>query len=421
MSVQHSVLPNGFHVVSEHMPGLQSASVGVWVKTGGRNETLAQNGIAHFLEHMAFKGTKKRSALDIVELIENVGGYINAYTSREVTAYYTRVLKEDVALSIELLFDILQNSTLDAREVEIERGVILQEIGQSHDTPDDVVFDWLQETAFPNQALGRTILGPEERVKNFSRNDLISFVKTHYRPEQMILAAAGGLDHDEILKQAESTFGHLAKGHASVNNEVASFKGGDFRKNKDLEQAHVTMAFEGPNYLSKDIYTAQIYSIALGGGMSSRLFQEIRENRGLCYSIFSQASAYSDTGMLTLYAGTSGEQVRDLMELTVQELDRAARDMSQQELDRARAQMKAGLLMGLESASNRAERLARMIQIWGHVPKIEETIAKIEATHLSDVVSFAEYIAAEAPSATALYGPVKNAPYLDELKRAYVA
>ena len=420
MSVEHSILPNGFHVVTEHMPGLQSASVGIWVKTGGRHETIEQNGIAHFLEHMAFKGTSTRSALDIVELIEDVGGYINAYTSREVTAYYTRVLKENVELSIELLFDILKNSTFEEREIEVERGVILQEIGQSLDTPDDVVFDWLQETAFPKQALGRTILGPAERVKNFKRDDLLSFVKTHYRPDQMILSAAGGVDHDEIMRLVEKTFGALPQSSVTVNKEAAHFKGGDFRKVKDLEQAHVAMTFEGPNYLSDDIYTAQIYSIALGGGMSSRLFQEIRENRGLCYSIFSQAGAFSDTGMLTIYAGTSGEQVKDLMEITIQELDRAAQDMKQSELDRARAQMKAGLLMGLESASNRAERLARMVQIWGHVPDITETVDKIDAINLSNVSDFAEHIAARAAYASALYGPVETAPYLDHLLRTRV-
>lgn len=421
MSVQHHTLSNGFQIVTEHMPGLQSASVGIWVKAGGRHERSDQNGIAHFLEHMAFKGTASRSALEIAEMIEDVGGYINAYTSREVTAYYTRVLKNDVGLSLNLLFDILQKSVFEAKEIEIERGVILQEIGQALDTPDDVIFDWLQETAYPDQALGRSILGPSEQVSVFDRDNLIAFIKEHYRPNRMILSAAGAVDHDAIVKFAESTFGNLPAMHSAEKFSTARFQSGEFRKQKDLEQAHLALAFESPGYLHDDIYAAQIYSIALGGGMSSRLFQEIRENHGLCYTIFAQAGAFSDTGMMTIYAGTNAEQLPQLMKLTFDELSRAAEDMSQVELDRARAQMKAGMLMGLESASNRAERLARMVQIWGHVPLIEETVAKIENVSLEKLRQFAEHSASSASSAMALYGPVEKAPLLADIKASRAA
>ena len=417
MSVKLHTLSNGFQIVTEHMPGFQSASLGIWIKAGGRHERAEENGIAHFLEHMAFKGTKSRSALQIAEMIEDVGGYINAYTSREVTAYYTRVLKEDVALSINLLFDILQNSIFEEKEIEVERGVILQEIGQSLDTPDDVIFDWLQDISYPDQALGRTILGPSERVKNFSRANLIDFIAQHYHPERMILSAAGGIDHDEIIRLAEASFGTLPMRAAPENFGKAKFVGGEFRKEKSLEQAHVALAFESPSYRDDDIYTAQIYSVALGGGMSSRLFQEIRENRGLCYTIFAQAGAFSDTGMITIYAGTSEAQVPDLMSLTFDELRRAAEDMSSNELERARAQMKAGMLMGLESASNRAERLARQVQVWGYVPDLEETVAKIENVTLDRLRSFSEHIASKAPAALALYGPIQNAPTLNEIQQ----
>mgnify|MGYP003336605640 FL=1 len=399
------------------MPGFQSASLGIWIKAGGRHERAEENGIAHFLEHMAFKGTKSRSALQIAEMIEDVGGYINAYTSREVTAYYTRVLKEDVALSINLLFDILQNSIFEEKEIEVERGVILQEIGQSLDTPDDVIFDWLQDISYPDQALGRTILGPSERVKNFSRANLIDFIAQHYHPERMILSAAGGIDHDEIIRLAEASFGTLPMRAAPENFGKAKFVGGEFRKEKSLEQAHVALAFESPSYRDDDIYTAQIYSVALGGGMSSRLFQEIREKRGLCYTIFAQAGAFSDSGMMTIYAGTSEAQVPDLMALTFDELRRAAEDMSSNELERARAQMKAGMLMGLESASNRAERLARQVQVWGYVPDLEETVAKIENVTLDRLRSFSEHIASKAPAALALYGPIQHAPTLNEIQQ----
>lgn len=421
MRVQHNTLSNGFQVVTEHMPGLQSASVGVWVKAGGRHERSDQNGIAHFLEHMAFKGTASRSALEIAEMIENVGGYINAYTSREVTAYYTRVLKNDVELSLNLLFDILQNSVFEAKEIEIERGVILQEIGQALDTPDDVIFDWLQETAYPNQPLGRSILGPSEQVAGFDRDNLIAFIKEHYRPDRMILSAAGAVDHDAIVKFAQSTFGALPDTHGAEEFPTARFQSGEFRKQKDLEQAHLALAFESPSYLNDDIYATQIYSIALGGGMSSRLFQEIREKHGLCYTIFAQTGAFSDTGMMTIYAGTSAEQLPQLIDLTFDELSRAAEDISQAELDRARAQMKAGMLMGLESASNRAERLARMVQIWGHVPLIEETVAKIENVSLGKLRQFAEHAAFSASSAMALYGPVGKAPLLADIKASRAA
>ena len=396
MSIKHHKLSNGFQVITENMPGLKSASLGIWISAGGRHERREQNGIAHFLEHMAFKGTKTKSALDIAEAIENVGGYINAYTSRETTAYFVRVLNEDVEMAANILADILRNSVFDQREVDVERGVILQEIGQTLDTPDDIVFDWLQETAYPEQSLGRSILGPSENISRFSREDLSTFVGEHYSPDRMILSAAGGVDHEKLCVLAENAFG-------------------DLRKDKSLEQAHFALAFESPSYKSPDIYTAQVYSIALGGGMSSRLFQQIREKRGLCYSIFAQAGAFSDTGLTTIYAGTSGEQIPDLSKLTVNELKRVATDLSEVEVTRARSQMKAGLLMGLESPSSRAERLARMIQIWGKVPSLDETIEKIDAVNLDKVRTYAENVVTQAQFAMALYGPISSAPSLQEL------
>ena len=415
MSVHHHTLSNGFQVITENMPGFKSASLGIWISAGGRHERLEQNGIAHFLEHMAFKGTRTKSALDIAEAIENVGGYINAYTSRETTAYFVRVLNEDVEMAANILADILRNSVFDKREVDVERGVILQEIGQTLDTPDDIVFDWLQETAYPEQSLGRSILGPSENISKFSREDLSAFVNEHYSPDRMILSAAGGIDHDTLCKLAEKAFGDLPKPKLSHQSMAAAFSGGEFRRDKKLEQAHFALAFESPSYRSRDIYTAQVYSIALGGGMSSRLFQQIREKRGLCYSIFAQAGAFSDTGFTTIYAGTSAEQIPDLANLTVSELKRAALDLSEAEVTRARSQMKAGLLMGLESPSSRAERLARMVQIWGKVPSLDETINKIDSVNLQKVRAYAEHVTTQAKFAMALYGPISSAPSLEEL------
>jgi predicted Zn-dependent peptidase len=401
-------LPNGLRVVTEHMPSLQSASVGIWVGAGGRHERPEQNGIAHFLEHMAFKGTTRRTALRIAEEIEDVGGYINAYTSREVTAYYARTLAADVPLALDIVADILTDSLLDPREIEVERGVILQEIGQALDTPDDIIFDWLQEAAYPEQPMGRSILGPAERVRAFARDDLDAFVAEHYEPGSMILAAAGAVDHDALVAQAERLFGHLApRPHDEAPG--AAYRGGEWRSVKPLEQAHMALAFEQPGYRDPDIYTAQIFSGALGGGMSSRLFQEAREKRGLCYAIFAQVGAYSDTGLLTIYAGTGGADVGSLAELTIDELRRAAEDMDEVEIARARAQMKAGLLMGLESPSARAERLARVTAIWDRVPPLEETIERIDAVDRDAVRAHAARLLGGAPS-LALYGPVEGAP-----------
>lgn len=420
MTVKLHTLPNGFRIVTEYMPGLKSASLGIWVMAGGRHERADQNGIAHFLEHMAFKGTKRRSALQIAEAIEDVGGYINAYTSREMTAYFARILQDDVPLALDVISDIVLNPVFDETEIEVERGVILQEIGQVLDTPDDVLFDWLQEVAYPGQPLGRTILGPSERVSGFKRSDLSGFVAEHYGPEKMILSVAGAFDHDKILAEADRLFGHLPRGRGDLI-EPARFAGGERREVKSLEQVHFALAFETPDYLDEAIYTAQVYSSALGGGMSSRLFQEIREKRGLCYTIFAQTGAYADTGLTTIYAGTSADQIGELTGITIDEMKRAADDMTETEVARARVQMKAGMLMGLESPSARAERLARMVSIWGRVPSLEEVVAKIDAVTTRGVRDFAASVAQGGTAAMTMYGPVGHAPHLAELQERLAA
>lgn len=420
MSVALHTLPNGLRIVTDPMPGLASAAVGIWVMAGGRNETSEQNGIAHFLEHMAFKGTARRSALQIAEEIEDVGGYINAYTSREATAYYARVLAQDVPLALDVIADILRGSVFDAREIEVERGVILQEIGQSLDTPDDVIFDWLQEVAYPDQALGRTILGPAERVEAFGRSDLQGFTAEYYGPENLVLSAAGAIDPEAILAEAERLFGDMPRG-AARPVERARFAGGDVRRVRDLEQAHLALAFEAPNWHDPEVYAGQVWAMCMGGGMSSRLFQEIREKRGLCYTVYAQAGAFEDSGMATIYAGTGGAAVGELLTVTIDEMKRAADDMTEAEVSRAKAQLRAGLLMGLESPSARAERMARMLQIWGRVPDPAEAVARIDAVERDAVRRFAGKMATEAPAALALYGPIEGAPAFDALEARRVA
>jgi predicted Zn-dependent peptidase len=414
VTLRDTTLANGFRIVTEAMPGLKSASAGIWVNAGGRHERAEQNGIAHFLEHMAFKGTMKRSALKIAEEIEDVGGYINAYTSREMTAYYARVLSADVELALDVIADIVLNPVFDPKEIETERHVILQEIGQALDTPDDIIFDWLQEVSYPDQPFGRTILGPSERVGAFQRADLTGFVHEHYGPDQMILSAAGGVDHDAIVAQAQVLFGHLKPLGTGVI-QPAQFGGGERRRVKKLEQAHFALAFEAPGYRDDAVYAAQVYATAMGGGMSSRLFQKVREEKGLCYSIFAQSGAYEDTGQITIYAGTSEAEIAALTHLTLDELKRAQDDMTDAEVARARAQLKAGLLMGMESPSNRAERNARLLAIWGRVPTADEAVARIDAVTTDAVRACAGALLA-APAALALYGPVKTAPGIATIK-----
>lgn len=419
MTLRITTLENGFRIVTEHMPGLLSASAGVWVMAGGRHERADQNGIAHFLEHMAFKGTTRRTSLQIAEEIEDVGGYINAYTSREMTAYYARVLSPDVELALDVIADIVLNPIFDPHEIEVERNVILQEIGQSLDTPDDIIFDWLQEVSYPDQPFGRTILGPEERVSNFGREDLQRFTGEHYGPAQMILSASGGVDHDQVVAQARALFGHLKP--LPVNSFApAKFTGGQRREIRDLEQAHFALNLEGPGYRDRDVYVAQVYSTVMGGGMSSRLFQKIREERGLCYSIYAQSGAYDDTGQITVYAGTSAEDLADLAGLTMDEMKRAADDMTEAEVARARAQLRAGMVMGLEGPSGRAERNARLLAMWGRVPDIAEAVARIDAVSREDVRNYAGALTGAA-AALALYGPVQSAPDLDVLRERLAA
>ena len=412
--VELTELANGFRIVTERMEGIASASIGVWVGVGARHETVEENGIAHFLEHMAFKGTERRSALDIAEEIERVGGWINAYTSREITAYYARMLGEDVPLAFDIIADILRHSVFDPHEIEIERGVILQEIGQTRDTPDDIIFDWLQETAFPDQPVGRPILGPPENVRRFGPGDFRAFVARHYRPCSMVLSAAGAVDHDALVRLAEAAFGDMERA-AAPRAEPARFAGGERLEEKALEQAHYLLALPVPGYRDPEYITAQLVATALGGGMSSRLFQEIREKRGLCYAIHAQSSHHADSGLLTVYAGTGGEELGELAGLVADEIARAAADFTAEEIDRARAQLRAGMLMGLEAASSRAERNARTLFMHGRVVPPEETLAQIAAVSRDRARDFLAGIAKRGALVQVAYGPVAGALPREEI------
>ncbi len=407
MSQQVSTLSNGLRVISDSMPHLETAAVGVWVDTGARHETIEVNGISHVLEHMAFKGTETRTALDIAESIEAVGGHLNAYTSRDQTAYYARVLEADLELGVDILADILQNSTFDEQELIREKEVIVQEIGQTNDTPDDIIFDHLQETAFPDQSLGRSILGTAERVRGFSRDLISGYMKDRYNAANMVLSASGSVNHDQLVEMAEKKFSKLAT-NGSSDMEAATYRGGDYREERDLEQVHFALTVPGVSYLDDDFYASQILAGLLGGGMSSRLFQEIRERRGLCYSIFSFASSFADTGIFSVYAGTGTDQIAELSSVVVDELLKTADDITEAELSRAKAQHKAGLLMGQESPASRCEVHARQMLIYGRVISAAEIAEEIDKVTIPHVVDVAKRIFHHATPTVAALGPVKN-------------
>ncbi|MEH6402271.1 MAG: pitrilysin family protein [Sneathiella sp.] len=414
MDLKVSTLKNGMRVVTDPMPHLETAAVGIWVNTGARHETHAENGISHVLEHMAFKGTEKRSALDIAESIEAVGGHLNAYTSRDQTAYYARVLKNDVSLATDILADILQNSTFDEEELVREKEVIVQEIGQTNDTPDDVIFDHLQETAFPKQAVGRSILGTAEGVRGFERETIASYLKNRYLAPKMVLSSSGAVDHDELVALAEEKFSKLETEGQSLL-EAANYQGGEYREERDLEQVHIALSVPGLSYTDKDFYAVQILSGLLGGGMSSRLFQEIREKRGLCYSVFAFSSSFDDTGLFTVYAGTGQDQIAELSGVITEELLRATADISESEIHKARAQHKAGLLMGLESPAARCEVHARQMLIYGRTIPTAEISAEIDAVTAEQVMQVASRLFTNVKPTVAGLGPIKNLESFDQI------
>ncbi len=406
MSVRITTLPSGLRVVTDHIPHVESAAVGVWVDVGARHEAAEVNGVAHLLEHMAFKGTTTRSAQRIAEEIEAVGGSVNAYTSRENTAYYARVLKNDLPLAVDILSDILQRSTFDEAELARERAVIIQEIGQSFDTPEDLIFDQFQEVLYPDQPLGRPILGTEELIKSIPRADIAGYMKRNYVAPGMVLAAAGNVDHAALVAQAETSFSEIGRGDAP-QAAPARYAGGERFENRESEQVHFTLGFDGVPYGDPDYYASSVLSYLLGGGMSSRLFQEIREKRGLVYSIYAFTSPYRDGGNFGVYAGTGEDEVDELVPVLADEMQKVTVKVDADELARTKAQMKAGLLMSLESTSSRCERLGQNMLIHGRVFGYQEIIDKIDAVDEAAVAAVARRIMGSKPTVAAL-GPVKR-------------
>lgn len=411
--IRITTLDNGLRIATDHVATVESVSLGVWVAAGTRCEAPEVNGVAHVLEHMVFKGTPRRDAREIAEQIEAVGGHINAYTSRESTAYYVKILREDVALAVDVLADILQHSLIDAEELRRERTVILQEIAQVHDTPDDMIFDNYQATAFPGQPLGRPVLGDPAVVRNLSRDAVLGYFGEHYRAGAILLVAAGNVSHEALVALAEAKFRDFPAG-GRRQPHPARYVGGEMRVDRDLEQVHLALGFRGVSLNDDDFHAISVMSNLFGGGMSSRLFQEIREKRGLAYTIDSFASCYTDDGLFGIYAGTGEDDVAELVPVLCDEIVRLADTVTEKEVARARAQLRASVLMALESTSARCEQVAQHLLVYGRVLPIEEIVERVEAVQVADVARLAWRVFA-TPVTLAAVGPLRRLEPLDAL------
>ena len=402
MTVQITSLANGLTVVTHAMPHIETVALGVWVKAGARDELPEENGIAHFLEHMAFKGTARRSAQAIAEEIENVGGEINAATGMETTTYYARVLKDDWKLALDILCDIFTSSTLDADEMERERDVILQEIAAAKDQPDDLVFDLAQKASYGDHPLGRSILGPNSLIETMTREQMLAWRARNYWASRIVVCAAGNIDHQAFAKETDKLFGHIERGQGP-QRQSPNFVAGSSTEQKALDQTHIVLGFSAPNYFDPRVYQLQVLASVLGGGMSSRLFQEVREKRGLCYSVFAYGTSYEDVGQLGVYAATSPDHTPELIDVTAKVMLSMGEGVSEKEVARAKAQLKTSLVMNLESASSRADQIARQFLAFGKIPDVTTLVTRIEAVTASDVRLLAhEIFAAKQPALSAV-------------------
>ncbi|MEN0002010.1 MAG: pitrilysin family protein [Pseudomonadota bacterium] len=407
MGVQTTTLANGITVATQKFDFVESVSVGVWIKAGTRNELEHEHGIAHMLEHMAFKGTTSRTARDIAEAIENVGGDINAATSVETTSYFVRVLKNDLPLAVDILSDILQNSLFDPTELEREKHVVLQELGAANDTPDDLVFDCFTETAFAGQPVGRPILGTRETIKSFTPEMIRAYIQREYCGERMVMCATGAVDHDAFVAMIEKAFADLP---ASVDvtglSRPATYSSGDCRIVKDLQDAQLVFGFEGRAYHMRDYYASQVLAMLLGGGMSSRLFQEVREKHGLCYSIYAFHWSFSDSDIFGIHAATEPDDVPALTDLVIGELQKVPNSLQQKELDRARAQFRASLMMSAENPPARAGQIARQILLFGRPIASEEFLERLDALTIERLADLAQRMFTSNAPTIAAVGPV---------------
>ncbi len=418
-NIEISKISNGITVVSDRIDHVDSITLGSWFNVGARDEGAKEGGAAHFLEHMAFKGTKRRSARQIAEEVEAVGGYMNAYTGKERTAYHFRLLKENLAIGVDILGDILQNSIFDKAEFERERGVILQEIGQSEDTPDDIIFDRFQSNCYANQAMGFPILGEASRIKTFQSDDISNFLYKNYAKANMVVACAGNVHHEKLCMAVEKEFSAMQpQPRQEIIRKIPEYTPLEHRENRANEQVHLLLGFQGVGFLHQDYITLNLLSNILGGGMSSRLFQRIREEMGLVYSIYSTEMTATDSGLFAIYAGTGEEEVKTLLPALGEEIVKIQENITLAELERTKAQIRSALLMGKESTTHRAEQIAHHLQTYQRIISEEEILAKIDAITPTHVMEAAQKIFASPPALTSL-GPIQNVPYLETLKNSF--
>ncbi len=406
MNPKAFTLSNGIQVITDHMSQIESISLRVLYKAGSRHETEDNAGIAHCIEHMNFKGTTRYSAKQIAEELDMVGGYLNAYTGRERTVYYAKILKNDLPVATDIISDILYNSIYDEEELKKEKNVILQEIAEAHDNPDDAVFDLMQEITYSSDTIGKPIAGNKESVLSINSNKIKEFLNDFYQPNNMIIGISGNFDENKILDVLETKFGqHCSKIHgqtkivnrinvleqnsentelelkqksAITNSSTPKYHGGNINEIRDIEQAHVILAFAGASYKAEDYYLQQIAALIAGGGMSSRLFQEIREKRGLAYSIGAFCSSYTDCGIWGVHGITGQKELNELIEVTIDQLLELSVNIEEEELSRAKAQIKSGILMAQESSSSRSERIISNYAIFNKFISLDEIMRNID-------------------------------------------
>jgi len=420
MSIQSTTLPTGLRVITDSVPTVESVALGIWCDVGTRHENMAHNGVAHMVEHMMFNGTSTRTAQDIVSQIETVGGQMNAFTSREITAYYVHLLKDHTEMAVDILSDMLQRSTFPDAEIEKERGVIVQEIGMTNDTPDDLVFDFYQETAYPNQSLGAPILGTAQIVQGMTKQTMVDYVSQFYTPSKLVISASGNLDHDQFVAMVEKYFTDLPD-DKTQELKAAAYQGGESRTEKDLEQSHIVFGFKSIEKSHDKYYAAVLLATILGGGMSSRLFQEVREKRGLVYSTYASHTSFVDEGQFEIYAGTGPDKLPELMPVICDELKKI-RDIkvSDEELSRAKAQIKSSILMSRESMLSRVNRQAKYLINTNTNLDIQLLIQKIDAITVRDIQGMALHIFAEKPTLSAL-GPLAALEDFDKIQARLAA
>ncbi len=414
--VARSCLDNGVRVITETMPGVPSVTVGIWVENGSRYERREQAGISHYLEHLFFKGTERRTAAQIAEEFDAVGGVLNAFTGKEYTCYYSKTLVEHLPVAEDVLADIFMHSRFDPDEIERERSVVVQEILQVEDTPDDYVHELFNLKFWPEHPLSFPVCGRVETVQSFGQRDFLDFVAARYRPDRLIVAAAGNLQHERMVEWATREFGGLQGQAAAVDGHPPVAHRGVCYSEKRLEQVHLCLGTPGISQSAAERYAAYLLNTALGGGMSSRLFQEVREKRGRAYSVYSFLSSYLDAGYLGIYVGTSAEWVEEVVAIILAELKALKRDgLRPEELARVKNQLKGNLLLGLETSDSRMSRIAKNELYFGQDIAPEEVAARIDATTNGQIIALAQQLLRPEGMALTLLGDLKGKTAGEEL------